>query len=310
MIPFDDESFKAKLDMLRLAFIMRKPEARLHAQDMQDELEYGLRRDAHDRVLALARARELRTDALLLSEYADSAAVVSGMLQEAYSIERWHGMDTIIPHEVSSLRARLEAVKALLAEFAKANLHIDMNLYNWTDRGPGNMVMARATDLGPTPEAWAQSLKASRIAPIPELFANGHIDKRHVAAAREIAWVVEGVTAKLDARAGGYNPSGGTAPAWSNEVPFQVAEAHAKRYLPWSRDMQALQQVGQRHFDLTMAVVVGGVSMLAARRQYHLGYGTAVKLIKDSLKDYWDRIRADRRKEDEAKRANMHAASS
>lgn len=196
---------------------------------------------------------------------------------------------------------RLEAMRKLGEAFNGRYVTHPTDLLDHKTR---RQVLARNTDLGPTPETF---IKPGRVPPVVGMYESGHIDNGHLKAAREIAWVVETVTKLVGCRAKDLESSGGGGFRDSSSLPITVAEIFSQRYAPWVRDQRNLTRTGLRCHDLVIGVVVEGWGVLAARKRYHLGYERAVSYIRLGLTDYWELMERDHIAQQKNRQAEQEA---
>lgn len=148
----------------------------------------------------------------------------------------------------------------------------------------GKMVLARNTDLGATPETMA---KPSRVSPVSTLYRGKLIDRDGVRAAKEIAWVVEEVTRVGGARAQMLQAAGGTSPFWRQYMNGEAAAVWTRRYVPWSEKQKMLAQAyGTRSLQATLAVVVFGEGLAAARARFRVGMKRLEGWVASGINDY------------------------
>lgn len=235
----------------------------------RDAVEHSLNLLRHAFELRRPEAAEMAQR--LLDEWRRSE--ISARRAAEWERRRQGGADTAEVQRLNGLaddkRARADAVQAL----------IDFYRDHWL----------RPEDVGPLPHAL---LQPSRIAPVPEMHANGHLGLEHVRAANEIAKVAEAVTAVVGVRAAAIvGPSRGSF-ALRDFMPARIAEIWSTRYTPWTRALREWMgpQHGPRRLGLTLDVIIGGASLGQARARWRFGYDRAVVLIRDGLGDYAKRM--------------------
>ncbi len=149
---------------------------------------------------------------------------------------------------------------------------------------PVRVVLARNTDLGPTPEAAA---KPGRISPVVTLYRAGLIDEDGVRAAREIAWVVEEVGRSSRARAQMLQAAGGASPFWRQYMADDVAAVWSGRYVPWAREQRAVaERSGSRNLDACLAAIVFGESLTGLAARLRRGRERVYGFVADGIEDY------------------------
>lgn len=182
---------------------------------------------------------------------------------------------------------RLQAMRQIGEAFADRYIGRTTDL---VDHKTGRQVLAKRTDLGPTPETY---IKPGRIKPIDGLYVADHIEHQHLRAANEIAWLVETLTKLCGCRAKDLEANGGGRRD-ASAMPMRVAELYSGRYVPWCRDQRNLTRIGTRNLDLCLAVIVYGEGILSARQRHRLGYERAVSYIRSGLDDYARLMETDR----------------
>lgn len=146
------------------------------------------------------------------------------------------------------------------------------------------VVLARNTDLGPTPEAAA---KPSRVSPVMTLYRGKHIDEDGVRVAKEIAWVVEEVSRSGRARAQMLQAAGGTSPFWRQYMSDNVAAVWSGRYAPWARRQRAMAEFNRsRNLDACLAAIVFGESLASMEARMRHDRRKVTEFIAAGIADY------------------------
>lgn len=144
-------------------------------------------------------------------------------------------------------------------------------------------------DHGPTPEVQARPAardpivlleEAERRAPGTGLTAD------QARAAKEIAWVSEGITRAGQARVARMTAAGRALGYREPEMPANVAECHATRYLPWA---DYLHRTNPRSLDICVKVAVHGTSLKALARKHRKRWSFVLDNLRRGLDRYWDR---------------------
>lgn len=142
-------------------------------------------------------------------------------------------------------------------------------------------------DEGGTPET---HVKRRREEPVVVLLKKGHVDGRHVRAARSIATIHEHIVRVQSAKivrmdTAGRRPEGS---GWTEpETNGEIAERHAMIYIPWTKDVR-------RAYGLSLALVldvsVYQIALGTVARAYGMAYNVAVRRLADALLMYWKRL--------------------
>lgn len=262
-VTIERRTFLEFCEVLRAGFLLRKPWARERAQAAL--MQYRQQEITARRTAALQRQYVEKHGAVRVTIPDNSIAMARPLIGD----EAGHRVEVLSPEALElhadEVRTAADALQALLDEF------------------PAKTHWLRDADEGPTPETL---VRPSRIAPIPELYQNGHIDRGHVAAALEISRIVEQITSAVSARAGAVVSMGRGSVQMREFIPAQIRELWAQRYVPWTVDQRLFQGAGTRHLALCLDVVVYGASVGSARAKHRIGYQRAVTMIREGLADY------------------------
>lgn len=252
-----------ELEMVRIAFVERQPDALTRAERLRDrlvgeaarfsdvaDLQIGVleRGDEHHDFIAVAAASE-RT----LSRANDLAAAASN-------------------------------VSDLIEVYGKQNLREGI------------------ADPGPTTELLYQVAKGRKGDPVLRLYALGKLDDAQLRAAREIEAVVRFVTAGIGMKVQRMAvKSAGDSDAASRmdatERAHHMAQLHASVYVPWTRG-----RFVSRHMALMLGLVVEGESLSVLKRKHRLRWAKAWEIV-DRCLDSYGELRRKWRKENDGKSA-------
>lgn len=165
-------------------------------------------------------------------------------------------------------KRRARQMAALLAEFANRNLN--------------------NPHAGPSPFAKA---KPEEHQAVFRLWEAGHLNDDHLRAARHIAKIYEAVSAAVMAKSRTLDGARSGPPGAFADVrlPEKLAWDHAHLYLPWAREMH-------KRADIILPLVIEVVALDQAldkvRREHHIGFQRALKMVQIAVDDFSMRCEA------------------
>lgn len=174
-------------------------------------------------------------------------------------------------------------------------------LARWRDR-----VASRRTGLDPLADVVASAAKrppsahysgptAATVAkrrcnPVEWMVVHGVITDDEERAAQQIAYVYEGITARVWTTMPQYSSGGGSPSADSYAPPEEVCRLYRDAWVPWAAWMRApSSRIGVRirpNLDAVIDVVVFGEPLDDVRRSHRVSYDTLVRMLPVCLSRY------------------------
>lgn len=194
--------------------------------------------------------------------------------------------------EVSALANRRELMAQNGRDMAQITLAIEGRAGRIADiRGilQNLKLIPREVDEGATPEVAARPAARDPIVLLEEAERKAPgtgLTSDQARAAKEIAWVSEGIARAGQARAANMAANGRTQGYREPEMSSRLADIHATRYLPWASWYHEHDPVT---LDICMKISVYGLSLRALARKHHMRWGRVLDRLQRGLERYWDR---------------------
>lgn len=239
---------------------MRKLETRPEEQSLWQEhiavIRSALDQGKPDAIInAKAEIRRLETEIV--------AAMSRASIQDGAGVD-----SSMLTARVLELTARVEDIRKLLDTLK---------------------LIPRETDEGPTPEVAARPALRDPIVLLEEderKAPGTGLTSDQARAAKEIAWVSEGITRVGKARVANMESSGMADGYREPEMPSRLAEVHSTRYLPWASWHHDNDPVT---LDICVKVGVYGLPLKALARKHRTRRSNALDRLQRGLERYWDR---------------------
>jgi hypothetical protein len=150
-------------------------------------------------------------------------------------------------------------------------------------------LIPKESDEGATPEVTSRPAARDPIVLLEEAERKAPgtgLTSDQARAAKEIAWVNEGIARAGKARIGNMEAAGRAQGYHEPEMSGKLAEVHSTRYLPWAGWYHDHDPVT---LDICIKVAVHGLSLNALGRKHRMWYYTVRDRLQRGLERYWDR---------------------
>lgn len=213
-----------------------------------------------------------------------------------------NAFNTRSPYAASRARKYLGDYAAILKHRDSAPEHLRIRLARLTARSNAITALMRrhastkafAQEYGATPE---RAIRPAFVYPPDRLLEQRRINNTQARAAYEIAAIYQALFTGVTARSRGWSdaPSRRHGFDFSDHTAEKWAEWHARRYLPWIRDMgNAGYTLG---IKLVLEVVVYGYAVARVAERFHMTQRKCEAWLRDGLSRYARIAAGDRREE-------------
>lgn len=150
-------------------------------------------------------------------------------------------------------------------------------------------LIPREVDEGSTPEVAARPAARDPIVLLEESelkIPGTGLTSGQARAAKEIAWIMEGISKAGQARAANMEANGRAQGYREGEMSSRLADAHAMRYLPWADWYHDHDPIT---LDICMKIGVYGLGLKALARKHRTRRSSVLDRLQRGLARYWDR---------------------